>query len=224
MAADADHGIMHHAPTWPVLLISILAPPCTGPSRSIDLRSAPRSGATFTTEVVRERTLERPVQLAGIVTSDPRASGWTLNARAAKEDAARIQRGAHLHAEAEIEASHLDAEGVVEDVEEIDRDAGSALIRGRVGAPSPAIERGAKLELTIDVPRRTARVIPRRAVLLLDEGAVVYVARGGGFEKRAIDIGEEWTRFDEVEVRSGLEGGETIAVDGAILLSAKSPN
>ena len=61
--------------------------------------------------------------------------------------------------------------------------------------------------------------VPRSATMIVDGKPIVFVRTANGFEKRAVDLG----RGDEeaVEVVSGLEPGETIAVSNAFLLKAE---
>ncbi|MBC2603683.1 efflux RND transporter periplasmic adaptor subunit [Puniceicoccus vermicola] len=62
-------------------------------------------------------------------------------------------------------------------------------------------------------------MVPRSAVLTMEEGTVVFVRGEEGFEPRPVQLGrsdsESW------EVLSGLQDGDTIVVDNAISLKAE---
>jgi RND family efflux transporter MFP subunit len=65
--------------------------------------------------------------------------------------------------------------------------------------------------------RRGALVVPEQAVVLRPAGAVVYVLDGESVKERAVKTGVQ--RDGEMEITAGLQNGETVAVDGAGLLS-----
>jgi multidrug efflux pump subunit AcrA (membrane-fusion protein) len=64
---------------------------------------------------------------------------------------------------------------------------------------------------------RGARLVPEQAVVLRPAGAVVYVLEGESVKERPVTTG--LLRDGEMEISAGLEGSETVAVDGASLLS-----
>ena len=71
-------------------------------------------------------------------------------------------------------------------------------------------------EVTIGV-RRNALVVPEQAVVLRPAGNVVYVLEGDIVKERRVKTGI--IREGLIEITDGLNGGETVAVDGASLLS-----
>jgi cobalt-zinc-cadmium efflux system membrane fusion protein len=77
---------------------------------------------------------------------------------------------------------------------------------------------------SIAVEGRVTLAVPRRAVLRLGDQTVVFVALGKNadgrerFERRPVTVSEE-EGGDFVPVQRGLEKGEKVVVDGAMLLS-----
>jgi len=71
-------------------------------------------------------------------------------------------------------------------------------------------------EVTVGV-RRGAVVVPEQAVVLRPAGAVVYLIDGDQAREQAVQTG--LLRSGQIEIVSGLHGGETVAVDGASLLT-----
>ena len=62
-----------------------------------------------------------------------------------------------------------------------------------------------------------ALVVPEQAVVLRPAGSVVYVVEGDSVREQVVQQGMQ--RTGEIEILTGLKAGETIAVDGAALLS-----
>lgn len=71
-------------------------------------------------------------------------------------------------------------------------------------------------EVTVGV-RRSALVMPEQAVVLRPAGAVAYVLDGDTVKERPITTG--LSRDGIIEITAGIQAGETVAVDGASLLS-----
>jgi len=71
-------------------------------------------------------------------------------------------------------------------------------------------------EVVIGV-RRGTLVVPEQAVVLRPAGSVAYVLEGETVKERPVQTG--LLRSGELEVTTGLQAGETVAVDGASLLS-----
>lgn len=65
--------------------------------------------------------------------------------------------------------------------------------------------------------RRGALVVPEQAVVLRPAGSVVYAVDGELVKERPVKTGV--LRDGELEITTGLKSGETVAVDGASLLS-----
>lgn len=71
-------------------------------------------------------------------------------------------------------------------------------------------------EVTVGV-HRGALVVPEQAVVLRPAGAVTYVLDGETVKERPVTIG--LSRDGVIEITAGVQAGETVAVDGASLLS-----
>lgn len=71
-------------------------------------------------------------------------------------------------------------------------------------------------EVVIGV-RRGTLVVPEQAVVLRPAGSVAYVLEGETVKERPVQTG--LLRSGELEITKGLQAGETVAVDGASLLS-----
>lgn len=61
--------------------------------------------------------------------------------------------------------------------------------------------------------------VPRKAVLTVEGRPLVFVQEGGGFAKRAVELGASGGGL--VEVRSGVAAGDKVAVDGGFLLKSE---
>jgi cobalt-zinc-cadmium efflux system membrane fusion protein len=79
-------------------------------------------------------------------------------------------------------------------------------------------------QLTIFTPGKRALAVPRKAVMRVDTGTVVFVATGqkrpdgaSVFKRRTVTVNEE-VSGDLLPVFSGLSAGEEVAVDHSILL------
>ena len=96
---------------------------------------------------------------------------------------------------------------------------GSRAVTALVAVPNPGGWRaGATVEARAVVERRTDAVtVPAGAVVRRPAGEVVYVVRDGKAWQRPVTLG---VRADgEIEVREGLAGGESVAVEGAAYLT-----
>lgn len=71
-------------------------------------------------------------------------------------------------------------------------------------------------EVTLGV-NRGARVVPEQAVVLRPKGSVVYSIADNIARERPVTTGI--VREGQIEIRAGVEPGETVVVDGAALLS-----
>ncbi len=76
---------------------------------------------------------------------------------------------------------------------------------------------GTSVNGTVVLTTRTSVVVPKIALALRPAGRVVYVITEGVAHQRIVKVGEYLT--GKVEILDGLNGGETIAVDGAAYLS-----
>ncbi len=97
----------------------------------------------------------------------------------------------------------------------------TAKVRCEVANPGGRL----KLEMfaTIEIPtsrRREALVIPVAAVQQLDNRSIVFVKTGDGeFRARDVQLGAE--SDGQVEVAAGLAAGESVVVQGALMLKSK---
>ncbi|MBX9906119.1 MAG: efflux RND transporter periplasmic adaptor subunit, partial [Burkholderiales bacterium] len=64
-----------------------------------------------------------------------------------------------------------------------------------------------------------ALTLPQEAVLLINGQAMAFVQEAGGFEPRAVELGEKIG--GRVVIRSGVKEGEQIVVAGAYALKAR---
>jgi Cu(I)/Ag(I) efflux system membrane fusion protein len=103
--------------------------------------------------------------------------------------------------------------------------------RVRIEVPNPkiagqsglkrAIPHRAYGEARVRTAMAEAVLVPRSALLDTGERAVVYVDRGGGaYEKRDVKAGRRGDT--EVEIVSGLAPGETVVVQGNLLIDAEA--
>ncbi len=102
----------------------------------------------------------------------------------------------------------------------ITRETRSGHVLARFANPDFALRPGSLLEAEITLKETPVKIkVPRSATMIVDGKPIVFVRTANGFAKRAVDLG----RGDEeaVEVVSGLEPGETIAVSNAFLLKAE---
>ena len=78
-------------------------------------------------------------------------------------------------------------------------------------------------EITIDTSgRQTVLAVPKQAVITEQGKTFVFVFKGGeSFEKRAIVLGAEGQEFHEI--KSGLEAGERIVIEGIYQLRSTQP-
>ena len=99
----------------------------------------------------------------------------------------------------------------------------SRAVTALVQVPNPGGWRaGATVEARAVVERRPDAVtVPAGAVVRRPAGEVVYILRDGKAWQRPVTLG---VRTDgEIEVREGLAGGETVAVEGAAYLTDGAP-
>ncbi len=99
----------------------------------------------------------------------------------------------------------------------------SRTVKVRVEVPNP--QRHFKPGMFITARIATGRggpavlMVPKDAVVLLDEGPVVFVERGEAIEPRAVEVGADVEGW--VPVTKGLAAGERIVTEGAFTLKAQ---
>ena len=76
---------------------------------------------------------------------------------------------------------------------------------------------GGSVNADVTVEERESVVVPAEAVVQRPGAEVVYVIKDDTAHQRDVDVGQRMA--DSVEIRSGLDEGEIIAVDGAGFLS-----
>jgi RND family efflux transporter MFP subunit len=85
------------------------------------------------------------------------------------------------------------------------------------GPDAERLRPGARLEAELVLERRESFWLPALAVVERQEGTTVYVAEAGRARARRVEIGVRRAGF--VEVRSGIEPGEPVIVEGAGFLT-----
>jgi cobalt-zinc-cadmium efflux system membrane fusion protein len=102
----------------------------------------------------------------------------------------------------------------------LDKDTRTAMARVEVVNPEGYLKPGMFADVEIDkVTRRAALRVPENALVLLHGQMTAFVAQGGGFEPRPVEIGER--NGGMVVVKSGLEAGDQVVVAGAYALKAR---
>jgi membrane fusion protein, copper/silver efflux system len=96
-------------------------------------------------------------------------------------------------------------------------------LKVRLEVDNPGLALRPDMFVDVEVPIHFSPALTVAADAVLDSGTrqIVFVDRGGGaFESRQVEIG--WRSGDRVEIRSGLQEGERIAVAGTFLLDSES--
>ncbi len=96
-------------------------------------------------------------------------------------------------------------------------------IKARVEVPNPSgrlkPEMFASAAINTSGTSAKALIVPDEAVLLMQGQATVFVAERGGFEPRAVEIGERVQGY--AVLKSGVAAGESVVVSGAYALKAR---
>ena len=80
---------------------------------------------------------------------------------------------------------------------------------------------GARVKGTVIFSRRKGVAVPEQSVVLRPAGEVVYIVNNSMVEQRKVIIGVNQDGL--IEIVSGLEVDEIVALDGAAYLSDKTP-
>jgi membrane fusion protein (multidrug efflux system) len=106
---------------------------------------------------------------------------------------------------------------------ELSETTGTYLLRAEVPNQQGALRPGQFVQLRLlGAVRPNAILVPKRAVVQSAQGDMVFViAEDGKAEPRPVILGD-WYGEDWI-VKKGLEGGEAVAVDGAIKLRPGAP-
>lgn len=95
-------------------------------------------------------------------------------------------------------------------------------VKARVEVPNPDGRLKPEMFATVAIGTggsAKALLVPEGAVLLLQGQPTVFVAERGGFEPRAVEVGERAQGY--VVLKSGVAAGETVVVSGAYALKAR---
>lgn len=95
-------------------------------------------------------------------------------------------------------------------------------VKARIELPNP--DRKLRIDMfaraVIDLTSsREALILPQEAVLLVQGQSIVYVENEGGFEARAVEVGEQLNKG--VVITSGLKAGEQVVTGGAYALKSR---
>jgi membrane fusion protein, heavy metal efflux system len=102
----------------------------------------------------------------------------------------------------------------------LERDTHSARVVTEIANPDGTWRPGSLVHATIDIDVRSTPVaVPASAVQTIGKTRVVFVRTPGGFERRAVTLGESDDRI--IEILSGLRAGEQIAVTNTFALKAE---
>lgn len=109
-------------------------------------------------------------------------------------------------------------DGVVEDIRPSISDGNRAIdVIVRLNNPG-ALKGGGSLDAAVITGQKTqAIVVPEQSVVLRPAGKVVYLIGDGKAKQQVVNVGSKQRGF--IEIISGLNGGETVALDGAGFLS-----
>jgi cobalt-zinc-cadmium efflux system membrane fusion protein len=132
------------------------------------------------------------------------------------------QRGGKLRAEIAVKAfPDATFPGTVDFVgPTMDERTRTVKVRVAAANPDSKLRAGMFASVRIFLPgQEEALAVPREAVLADEGRSFVFVHHHGDYwVRRPVEPGRRW--LDWVEVRSGLEGAETLAADGAFLLKS----
>lgn len=95
-------------------------------------------------------------------------------------------------------------------------------VPARVEVPNPDRRLKPEMFATAAVSTGTSTptmTLPQAAVLLVNGQPTAFVREGGGFEPRAVELGDKLG--DRVVIRSGIKSGEPVVVAGAYALKAR---
>lgn len=102
----------------------------------------------------------------------------------------------------------------------IDKDTRTTMARIEVANADGALKPGLFANVAIRTARhRPALRVPEEALVLLQGQMTAFVAEGGGFVPRPVEIGDR--NGGMVTVKSGLEAGDKVVVSGAYALKAR---
>ncbi len=95
-------------------------------------------------------------------------------------------------------------------------------VKARVEVPNPDGRLKPEMFATVAIGTggsAKALIVPEEAVLLVQGQPTVFVAEEGGFEPRAVEVGER--AQGRIVIKSGIEAGEDVVVSGAYAIKAR---
>ncbi len=176
--------------------------------------------------VVTERavTLGEAVERTGVLLVLQNLASVVVQANVPEKDVARVRVGLPVTVTVAAYPNRAFG-GIVESIASaVDEKTRTLPVRCRLDNPSGRLkpEMFAQVRLaTGNAARRSALLVPQSA--LVDDGGqqVLFVAEGGGYEKRMVQVSGD-ASADRVEVTHGVAPGEKVVTAGAFLLLSES--
>lgn len=148
--------------------------------------------------------------LATLVQRDP----LMLRFKVAQQDAAQLDVGKIAHFTVRGLQGTRTA-SIVHVAQAADEASRMVAVIAKVDSPDPALRPGSFAEVTVQVGAPTpAPVIPMTAVRPSEKGFLAYVVQDAKAHERVLQLGMR-TEDGQVEVRSGVQAGETLVIVGA---------
>lgn len=131
---------------------------------------------------------------------------------------------AHIHEKQAVDVVAPDGRIIAGEIEFVspmlNKDTRSARVMARFGNADFALRPGSLLTARIALKQTRVGVrVPRAAVLTMDGEQVVFVRNREGFERRDVTIGS--SDDETIEIKSGLEPGDIIAVSNTFVLKSE---
>jgi RND family efflux transporter MFP subunit len=174
---------------------------------------SPLSGTVTRLDVTRGQAVERTQAILEI---ENLGSVW-ITANVPEALVARVPKGTKV----EVDGPGFTATGVVQVVgSRIDAKTRTVPVHCLTDNRLRQLKSGAYVSVRIPVGRPVSSiVVPKTATFTEDKQAFLFVKEGEGFERRAVELGA--VTGDWVVIRSGLKEGETVAAEGAFILSSE---
>ncbi len=124
--------------------------------------------------------------------------------------------------EAEVDPEIRSSPGQISMIENIiDATTGLATVRATIPNEDELLWPGAIVTARVTLKIEDAVVVPTTAVQVSPTGTYVYVVEDAIALVRAVEVAR--STADEMVIRSGLSGGESVVTDGHLLLSDRTP-
>lgn len=132
--------------------------------------------------------------------------------------AARLKPGQKVRLESPLQPGRA-FESVIDEIRPTLAETSRALdVIVLLDAAGAGLKSGGSLNAAVVLGERAAAVmVPEQSVVLRPAGRVVYVVADGKAQQRVVEVGGKAAGM--VEILAGLQGGETVALDGAGFLS-----